>query len=121
VLIGSFSIWTLPALATVRTTIAPSVLAVEAVTQHLDPRTDDLFVARDMEPFFQYLAPHYPYVRVLDKRAIPLSITNRRAWVLAEADLDDRDGYVFHRQRDHLWNIARRHYFDAGLIPVRKP
>ncbi|MGH9420511.1 MAG: hypothetical protein ACRD3J_11085, partial [Thermoanaerobaculia bacterium] len=30
-----------------------------------------------------------------------------------------RDGFVFHRERGHLWNIARRHYFDAGLIPVR--
>jgi hypothetical protein len=120
-LIASFFIWTLPALAAVRNTVAPSVLAVEAVTQHLDPRTDDLFVARDMEPFFQYLLPRYPYIRVLDKRAMPLSIGNRRAWILAEADLNDRDGFVFHRQRDHLWNIARRHYFDAGLIPVRKP
>ena len=120
-LIASFFVWTLPALATVRNTVSPSVLAVEAVTQHLDPRIDDLFVARDMEPFFQYLAPRYPYVRVLDKRAMPLSIANRRAWILAEPDLNDRDGFVFHRERDHLWNTARRHYFDAGLIPVRTP
>jgi hypothetical protein len=118
-LIASFFFWTLPALASVRETIAPSLLAVEAVTQHLDPRADRLFVARDMDPFFQYLLPDYPFVHVLDKRALPLSIDNRRAWILAEADSDDHDGFVFHRQRGHLWNIARRHYFDAGLIPVR--
>lgn len=118
-LIASFFFWTLPALATVRDTVAPSLLAVEAVTQHLDPRAGQLFVARDMDPFFQYLLPAYPFVHVLDKRALPLSIDNRRAWILAEADSDDHDGFVFHRQRGHLWNIARRHYFDAGLIPVR--
>lgn len=118
-LIASFFFWTLPALATVRETIAPSLLAVEAVTQHLDPRAGRLFVARDMDPFFQYLLPDYPFVHVLDKRALPLSIDNRRPWILAEADSDDRDGFLFHRERGHLWNIARRHYFDAGLIPVR--
>jgi hypothetical protein len=120
-LTASFFIWTLPALAIVRNTVAPSVLAVEAVTQHLDPRTDELFVARDMDPFFQYLLPDYAYVHVLDKRAMPLSIGTRRPWILAEADAEDRDGFVFHRERGHLWNIARRHYFDAGVVPVRKP
>jgi hypothetical protein len=120
-LIGSFFIWTLPALATVRDTVAPSVLAVEAVPQHLDPRVDKLYVARDMDPFFQYLLPNYPYVHVLDKRAKPLSMDGRRAWILAEADFNDGDGFVFHRERGHLWNTARRHYFDAGVIPVRTP
>jgi hypothetical protein len=120
-LIGSFGIWTLPALASVRNTIAPSVLAVEAVRQHLNPRIDELFVARDMDPFFQYLLPNDPYVHVLDKRAMPLSIGSRAAWILAELDESDRDGFVFHRERGHLWNIARRHYFEAGLIPVRTP
>ncbi len=118
-LTASFFVWTLPALATVRDNVAPSVLAVEAVRQHLDLHAGQLFVARDMDPFFQYLLPDYPYIHVFDKRAMPLSVDSRRAWILAEADLDDRDGLVFHRQRGHLWNIARRHYFDAGLIPVR--
>lgn len=118
-LIAWFFFWTLPALATVRNTIAPSVLAVEAVKQHLDPRIDDLYVARDMDPFFQYLLPDYPYTHVLDKRAVPPSTGSRRTWILMEADLDDHDGFVFHRERGHIWNIARRHYFDAGLMPVR--
>lgn len=119
VLIASFFVWTLPALATVRNTVAPSVLAVEAVTRYLDPDSDQLFVARDMDPFFQYLLPDYSFVHVFDERALPLSSDGRPAWVLAEAGVNDRDGFVFHRERGHLWNIARRHYFDAGLIPVR--
>jgi hypothetical protein len=118
-LIASFFVWTLPALATVRNTVAPSVLAVESVRQHLDPRADQLFVARDMDPFFQYLLPNDPFVHVFDEHALPLSADGRRAWILAEASVTDRDGFVFHRERGHLWNIARRHYFDAGLIPVR--
>lgn len=120
-LIALFFVWTLPALAAVRNTVAPSVLAVEAVTQHLDPRADHLYVARDMDPFLQYLLPGYPYVHVFDEHAMPLSMDASRAWILAEADRDDRDGFVFHRDRDHLWNIARRHYFDTVLLPVRTP
>ena len=119
VLIASFFGWTLPALAAVRNTVAPSVLAVEAVRARLDKRTQQLFVARDMDPFFQYLLPNQPYVHVLDKRAMPLLLDGRQPWILAEADERDHDGFVFHRERDHLWNVARRHYFDVGLIPVR--
>jgi hypothetical protein len=117
-LIASFFVWTLPALAVVRNTKAPSVLAVEAVAQHLDRRTDELFVAGDIDPFLLYLLPRYSYVHVLDKRAMPLSIGSRRPWVLAEGGAKDRGAFVFHRERGHLWNIARRHYFDAGVFPV---
>jgi hypothetical protein len=116
-LVVSFFYWTLPALASVRDTVAPSVLAVQAVSTHLDG--GQLYVARDMDPFFQYVRPGSPFVHVLDERALPLS--GSAGWILAEADVDDRDGVIFHRERDHLWNIARRHYFDAGLIPVRMP
>jgi len=117
-LIGSFFVWTLPALATVRNTDSPSVLAVQSIPQHLNVERDELFVARDMDPFFQYLLPRYPFVHVLDKHAVPLSAGARRPWVLAEADLSDQGEDVFHRERGHLWNIARRHYFDAGVVPV---
>ena len=118
-LIASFFFWTLPALGTVRGTVAPSVLAVEAVRDHLDPGASDLFVARNMDPFFQYLLPNKQYIHVLDERAMPLSIDGRKPWILAEADLRDHEGFVFHRERGRLWNIARRHYFDVALIPVR--
>lgn len=120
-LIASFGAWTLPALAQVRNTIAPSVLAVEAVREHLDPRADQLFVARDMEPFFDYFLPYRPFLHVFDKRSMPLSIGARPAWILAEGDSSDRGALVFHRERDHLWNIARRHYFDAGVFRVADP
>jgi hypothetical protein len=119
-LVIAFGVWTLPALAQVRNTIAPSVLAVEAAKTHLSNR-DRLYVARDMDPFFEYLLPYYPFLNAVDKRAMPLSSATRPAWLLAEADNTDRGTYVFHRDRDHLWNIARRHYFDAGLFPLTHP
>ena len=68
-LVGSFFFWTLPALTTVRETIAPLVLAAQKVNEALDPRRDFLFVAQEMTPFVEYFAPYvrfHPSVRRLD-------------------------------------------------------
>ena len=114
-----FAVWAVPSFAAVRRSDAPTVLGVHAV-ESLDPRRDDLFVGVAMHPFMQVLAPNRPYVKVLDERALPLSIGNRRPWLLAEIDLTKPSGYVFHRTRDQLWSIARRHYFDVALEPVTR-
>ena len=82
---------------------------------------DDLFVGVAMHPFMQVLAPNRPYVKVLDERALPLSIGNRRPWLLAEIDMTKPGGgWFFRRPHDQLWSIARRHYFDVALEPVAK-
>lgn len=114
-----FAVWAFPSFAAVRRSDSPTVLGVQAIN-NLDPRRDDLFVGVAMHPFMQVLAPNRPYVKVLDERALPLSIGNRRPWLLAEIDLTKPGGYVFHRAHDQLWSIARRHYFDVALEPVTK-
>ena len=118
-LIASFFIWTLPALTPVRNEVSPSVLGVEAVQRHLDLARQDLFVAFSMSPFIDYLAPYLPYKRVYDERAMPLSATDRPAFLLTELEHTPGGGYVFRRPRGQLWNIARRHYFEVALEPVR--
>ncbi len=117
VLALAFAAWAFPSFAVVRNSDSPTVQGVDAVN-HLDPRRDDLFVGVAMHPFIQVLAPSKPYVKVLDERALPLSIGNRRPWLLTEIDLTKPGGYVFHRPHDQLWSIARRHYFDVALEPV---
>jgi hypothetical protein len=119
-LTGAFLIWTLPALTPARNEIAPSVLGVDAVRQHLDRRRDELFVAFPMSPFIDYLLPNYPYRRVFDERALPVSTTPRRPYLLTEIEHTQPDGYVFRRQRGRLWNIARRHYFEVALQPLKQ-
>ncbi|HEV2721707.1 MAG TPA: hypothetical protein VG323_16935 [Thermoanaerobaculia bacterium] len=115
----AFAAWAFPSFAVVRGSDSPTVQGVAAV-DHLDPRRDDLFVGVAMHPFIQVLAPNKPYVKVLDERALPLSIGNRRPWLLTEIDLTKPGGYVFHRPHDQLWSIARRHYFDVALEPVTR-
>lgn len=119
VVVAASIVYTFPALRPVRTEIAPSVLAATAVTKHLDPKRDQLFVGHTMSKFVDLLAPGLPYIRVIDDRALPLA-TRGRPWLLAEITKTDAKGFVFHRERGHLWNIARRHYFDIKLAPLQR-
>jgi len=119
-LIVTFIAWTWPALTPVRNEISPSVLAVQAAQQHLDPARDHLFVAFNMTPFVQYFAPSMQFTRVMDDRAMPLSDGVRHPWLLAEDESMPRSGYVFRRDRGHLWDIARRHYFECSVEPMTR-
>lgn len=116
-IVGAFIVYTLPALTPVRNELAPSLVATRAVAQHLDPRRDQLFVGHTMSKFVDLVLPGMPYVRVLDDRALPLA-TRGRPWLLAEINKTGDEGFVFRRERGHLWNIARRHYFDIKLAPI---
>jgi hypothetical protein len=120
ILIGAFFVWTLPALTVVRTTLSPSVLAINAVRSQIDTRRDQLFVASEMTPFVEYFLPYVPFEKVLDERAMPLTAGARRPWLLAEVVSTQPSGLRFHRERDHLWDIARRHYFDVALTPINR-
>ncbi|MGN6185402.1 MAG: hypothetical protein ACTHQM_17315 [Thermoanaerobaculia bacterium] len=116
----AFAIFTLPALVPVRGEVAPSLVAVREIPQHVDlKRGDQLIVGHTMTKFVDLMLPNLPYVRVLDDRALPL--TNQgRTWLLAEITRTGEEGFVFKREHGNLWNIARRHYFDIKLAPVQR-
>jgi hypothetical protein len=115
----AFIAYTAPALEVVRTTVAPSVLAAEAVAVNVDPARDELYVGHTMSTFVDLIAPGTPYRRVIDDRALPLA-PNPHAWLLAEVTQTKPEGFVFTRERGRLWNIARRHYFEIVLKPLRE-
>lgn len=120
VLVAAFIAYTLPALTPVRNQLSPPVLAIQAVQKNITPR-DQLFVAFGMTPFVEYFLPYQPYLRVLDERAMPLSLElqpKRRPWLVTELDWTTPRGFMYHREKGALWNIARRHYFNVALVPV---
>ena len=122
VLVGGFVAYTLPALTPVRNDVAPSILAARAAAQHVDPQREQLFVGHTMSVFMDLVSPAFPYTRVIDDRAMALSRENRPAWMLAEITETPREGMLFLRERGHLWNIARRHYFEIKLHRItRRP
>jgi hypothetical protein len=123
-LIIAFAAFTLPALNAVRNEVAPSILAARAVAEHVDPSRERLFVGHTMSAFMDLVLPGFPYTRVLDDRAMPLTSGhpsgNQQSWLLAEITETRPDGLLFRRERGNLWNIARRHYFEIELQPLRE-
>jgi hypothetical protein len=120
VLVAGFVVYALPAFTPVRNELSPPVLAMQAVQKNVTPR-DQLFVAFGMTPFVEYFLPYQPYLRVLDERAMPLSLElqpKRRPWLVTELDWRQPRGLRFHREKGQLWNIARRHYFSVAVEPI---
>jgi transmembrane protein TMEM260 (protein O-mannosyltransferase) len=116
-LIIAFIVYTAPELNVVRTTVAPSVLAAQALNRTIDPKRDQLYVGHTMSKFVDLFAPNVPYRDVIDDRALPLAPVPR-AWLLAEVTATKPRGLMFVRERGRLWNIARRHYFEITLAPL---
>lgn len=119
VVIIAFILFTLPALTSVRTDVAPSVAGARAAVQHVDPMREQLLVGHTMSVFLDLVAPSFPYTRVFDDRGMPLGPEGRPVWILAEITETRDEGLVFRRERGTLWNIARHHYFDVKLQPIR--
>lgn len=117
-LLAAFVVFTAPALEIVRTTVAPTVLAVQAVNEHLDPAKDVLYVGGTMVPFVDLFAPAMRNIHVLDDRALPISAQSR-TWLIAELTRTAPEGFVFTRPRGSLWKIARHNYFEVALKPLR--
>jgi hypothetical protein len=116
-LVLAFIVYTFPALTPVRNEAAPSMVAASTAAQRIDPRTEQLFVGHTMMVFMDLIAPHFPYTRVVDDRAMPVAM-REHSWILAEITTTKDEGFVFRRERGALWNIARRHYFDIKLAPL---
>jgi hypothetical protein len=117
----SFFLWTLPALNEVRSSISPSMAVAAEAARRLDPARDRLFVDFHVTPFIEIVAPDLKYTRLYDERGLPLSgeLDHRRPWLLTEIDsTTPHQGFAAHREHGHLWNIARRHFFDVAFEPI---
>ncbi len=114
VLTAAFFIWTAPAFVPVRRDVAPSVQAVEEALQ----TNGQLFVGYSMTPFIEYLAPSVPITRVMDDRAVPMTLTPRPILLAEVSEPQPGGGRVITRERGRLWNIARRHYFEVVVRPL---
>lgn len=113
----AFFVFTFPALKSVRNEVAPSIVAASTAAQRIDPNREQLFVGHTMLVFMDLVAPGMPYTRVVDDRAMPVD-ARENAWLLAEITTTKEEGLLFRRERNPLWNIARRHYFNIKLAPL---
>lgn len=112
----AFFLYTFPALTPARNEVAPSILAARAAADLVRLEGRQLFVGQTMVVFLDLVAEGVPYRRILDDRAMLMGAATD-PWLLAEVTTTPENGMVFRRERGHLWNIARRHYFEIKLLP----
>ncbi|MGK2858799.1 MAG: hypothetical protein ACSLFQ_16500 [Thermoanaerobaculia bacterium] len=116
-LVGSFACWALPALNIVRTTAAPTVSALEWLRANEAAPRGTLYVGRSMKQFVEYSLPDVPFAVVANEHALPLRDVS--GLLLAEWLSGHPQELAFRRERGRLWSVARRHYFDVSISPLR--
>ena len=117
-LVASFAAWNLPALHTVRTTVSPTVAALEWIRTNELAGETTLYVGQSMVQFVEHALPGVPFVVAANEHALPLRATS--GYLVAEWISGDPRELVFRRDRGHLWKVARRHYFDVSISPLRR-
>jgi hypothetical protein len=118
VLLAALIRFTAPALRGARKHDAPPVEAVRWIRKNLDPRATRLYVHGSMKPFVECLLSDRTWIDVGDRFSGLDLEDSRDAWLLREGPATAPDAHQFERPHDHLWNIARRRYFEVSVEPL---
>lgn len=101
--------WAWPAFRDLRTTVSPPAAAAQWLREHADPRTSVIYVDESMDAAAQWYLPRYRRVHLPAAIRPPLS----QAYELREGE----GGSVrFAHDRNRLWKIVRRRYFEASVV-----
>lgn len=113
-LVAGVSLWMWSGLTEVRTTTAPPVAAMQWIAAAGSPGQTLVYADRPLIAFADYYLPQYTTLEA--RPALPPSWTSHRAAI----HVGEGGGQTtFARQREPLWNVARRRYFETGVTPVR--
>lgn len=105
--------WTLPALTVLRTTPAPTAAATQWIARNVS-RDATVHAQFGMQPFARYALPGWRVVRFDDQ--LPIEKVRRSDVVLREGAAMADDRHTFVRERDRLFDVVRRRYFEASVI-----
>ena len=112
-----FATWTLPALETTRTTVAPPVAAAQWLQDHV-PTTSVVFVDETVWPWVRYFAPGHKQVRPGNPANIVSSPEAKGGWYIANAPTKARDAIMFVRPRGRISNLVVKRSFEAFVQPA---
>lgn len=112
--------WTRPALSLVHDNASPPVAAFEWVRTHV-PRTGPrVFIENELAMHAQYLMRDYDYKLVFEPHDIRAEDMQPGNIFVVEGESRERDARVIRRDRDRLWLLARRRYFETSIIPMHE-
>ncbi len=110
-------VWTLSAVNLARTSDSPPVQAIEWIRAHVPPSPAALEIHESLGPYAEYFLPDYRIEWTLD--GPPLARLNPTpSWYMREGTIDRSGALNFTWPRDRAWNVARRRYFEIGVVPV---
>ncbi len=115
ILAAAFASWTLPAIREVRSRPAPSFAVIDELKRSA-PQEASLFVSHGLGPFFYYLLPGRDVTYVEGVTEIPADATGFLA--IDHSIVAQRGGKRFVRDDGRTWQIARRRYYVASLVPL---
>jgi len=115
-LLALMIVWTVPALRRVQSEDSPPVQAIQWIKTNL-PKDTVLYVHGGMGPHSDLLLREYP-TRQFDDGSPLLMAGGQRVWVLKEGEGSSGLTKYFFYPQDHLWDLARRRYFDASVEPL---
>ena len=110
--------WTWPALEEVRKTIAPPIVAVQWIREHVDRRTQTIYVHDGMIPYAERYLADYRLVFTGDTGPTGPASALQPGFFLIEGSSNAAHAYNFVWPRERLWKIVRRRYFEVSLQPV---
>jgi hypothetical protein len=118
VIVAVMAVWTWPALAAVRHSIAPSVAAVDWIRNHVEARSATIYVDTAMVPFAEWYLPDYRLRFVGELQPPPTWASRQPGYYLREDASSSPHAENFIRPHDHLWDLVRQRYFDVSVRPI---
>ena len=113
-------VWTWPALAAVRHSIAPPIAAVDWIRNHVDARTSSIYVDAKMIPFAEWYLPEYKVRFVGDLEPPPTWTRRQPGYYLREDASTSPHAENFIRPHGRLWDLVRQRYFDVSVRPIEE-
>jgi hypothetical protein len=117
VLVVMMIVWTWPALAAVRHTIAPPVAAVDWIRNHVDPRSAVIYVDEGVIPYANWYLPEYRRTNLYD--STPPALWRQQPGLYVREGASNTSGAQnFIRPQGRLWDLVRQRYFEASVSPI---
>ena len=116
-LVVMMTVWTWPALAAVRHTVAPPVAAVDWIRNHVDPHGAVVYVHDSLIPYAMWDLPEYQLRCIFD--ASPPALWMQEPGLLVrEGSSNSIGAQNFIRPHGRLWDLVRQRYFEATVSPI---
>ncbi|HSP13239.1 MAG TPA: hypothetical protein VLV78_00645 [Thermoanaerobaculia bacterium] len=110
-------VWTVPAIDLPRRSDSPPVQAIEWVRTHVPPSNSVIYVHESLGPFVEYFLPDYHVEWTLEGPSAA-RLDPAPSWYMREGTIDRKGAINFAWPHDRAWNVARRRYFEAGVLPL---